>query len=191
MNTNNSGSKTGLYIVLGVVVVLVLWFIVTNNSLVGAVTDVETDRANLEACYQERADLIPNLVATVQGAANHEEQIITTITEGRAALQKAIDSNDLQGMEEANETLKESINVLVEAYPEVTATQAFISLQDQLEGQENRIRVARKEYSKTVGVYNRKIKSFPTSIVANMKGYEPMEYFEATEGSENAPTVSF
>ena len=185
------GKTNPIWIVLGIVLVIAIAYISMSNQLVALKASVDEGQARLQACYQERADLIPNLVATVQGSAAHETNIINSITESRKSLQSAIDAGDVSKMEQLNSELTRSINVLVEAYPEVTATQNFISLQDQLEGQENRIRVARNEYSEKVANYNRKIQSFPLSIVASSKGYLPISYYQANEGSENSPKIDF
>ncbi len=174
----------------------------TYNSLVGADEGVNEEWANLESAYQRRADLIPNLVATVQGAADFERETITEVTEARTRAVNielsADDLNDparveefLQAQGQLSATTGSLINAVREDYPELRATAAFQDLQAQLEGTENRINVARRDYNAAVTDYNRSTRTFPTNIVAGLTGFDQRVPFEAEAGAEDAPEVSF
>lgn len=143
----------------------------------------------MDTYLQRRADLIPNLVATVKSYAEHETEVYENIAEAR---QKLINADTLEEKAEADSELTaalQGINVIVEAYPELKSDATYISLMDQLEGSENRIATARKDYNDAVQAYNSKLIKFPASVVANMFGFEKAEYFEAAEGAEDAPDV--
>lgn len=139
-------------------------------------------------------DLIPNLVATVKGYANHEEAVFTEIADARSKLAGSIESGDMESISEANTALDSALSKLLaisENYPDLKASEQFIALQDELAGTENRIAVARQYYNEKLNTYNTKVQKFPSSIVAGMSGYYPMEYFEADEGAKEVPTVNF
>ena len=172
------------------------------NSLVAEDERVEEAWGNVETTYQRRADLIPNLVATVQGAADFEQETLQAVTEARTRAVNVTltgeDLNDpsaLQRFSEAQAGLTAAtgalINAVREDYPELGATEAFRGLQDQLEGTENRINVARRDYNGAVRSFNQKVRSFPTNIVAGMFGFDRRAPFEADEGADEAPEVSF
>ncbi|MFO8099983.1 MAG: LemA family protein [Salinibacter sp.] len=171
------------------------------NTLVGADEEVRTAWSNLEAQYQRRADLIPNLVETVEGAADFEQETLQSVTEARSKATSvqisADDLNDpqqLQQFQQAQSALGQSLGRLLavsENYPELRATQNFSDLQAQLEGTENRIAVARRDYNNAVRSYNTTVRSFPTVVFAPLLGFEPSVPFEAEEGSEDAPDVTF
>ena len=179
----------------GVVVVLILiWFFGTRNSLVSLKEEVEMQQSQIETTLQRRSDLIPNLVATVKGYANHEEKVFTEIAEARSKLAGSIKSGDMKSISEANDTLDSALSRLLaisENYPDLKASEQFIALQDELAGTENRISVARQHYNEKVNTYNTEVQKFPTSIVAGMSGYYPLQYFEADEAAKEVPKVDF
>lgn len=173
----------------------------TYNSLVTAQERVRTAWADVETQYQRRADLIPNLVNTVQGAADFEQETLQSVTEARAkATSINIEPGDLsdpqriQQFQQAQSQLSGALSRLLavsEDYPELRATAAFQDLQAQLEGTENRITVARRDYNEAVRQYNTQIRQFPTVLVASMAGFDRRAPFEAEEGAEEAPEVEF
>ena len=188
-------------------VVLVVGFIGcagcgSYNSLVGAAESVNQQWANLQSVYQRRADLIPNLVATVEGAADFERGTLEAVTEARTrAINIDLSDEDLsdpaalQRFQEVQSQLGAAtgalINAVREDYPELSATENFLSLQDQLEGTENRISTERMRYNEVVTEYNRDIRSFPTNVWAGLFGFDRRVPFEAEDGAEQAPTVDF
>lgn len=180
-----------LWVLLGVVVVAVVAYISIGNQLVGMEEKVNTAWSEVENQFQRRYDLIPNLVATVKGFTSHEQAIIDSVTEARAKLggAKTIDEkiDAANGLEGALSRLL----VVVENYPELKADTQFTALMDELSGTENRIAVARGRYNDEVRTFNTRIRTFPTSIVANMRGFTAKKLFEAAEGSEVAPKVEF
>ena len=186
---------TKVLIGIGVVVVLVVfWFFGTQNNLVSLKEDVEMQQSQIETTLQRRSDLIPNLVATVKGYATHEEKVFTEIADARSKHAGSIESGDMECIIEANNALDSALGRLLaisENYPDLKASEQFIALQDELAGTENRIAVARQYYNEKVRTYNTTVQSFPTSIVAGMTGYYPMQYFEADESSKEVPEVNF
>jgi LemA protein len=185
---------------IGVIVLLGFWAFGSYNSLVNLDVATETQWAQVETAYQRRADLIPNLVETVKGYADFEREVLTEVTEARAKASSInVDANDLDPaaiaqFQEAQQGLSGALSrllVTVERYPELKANQNFLQLQSQLEGTENRIAVERRRFNETVGEYNRSIRVFPGRIVASMTGFTEKGFFEAAEGSEQAPQVSF
>lgn len=192
--------KSLIFVLIGVAL-LVMWAVSTNNSLVGDREAVRQAWANVESQYQRRADLIPNLVNTVKGAANFEQETLTAVVEARSkATSIQLSADDLNNPEtmrqfqEAQGQLSGALSRLlmtVENYPELKANDNFKDLQVQLEGTENRIATERVRYNEVVTSYNTKVQKFPTSLMAGMLGFQPSAYFEADAGSENAPKVSF
>ena len=185
--------KMGLVIIV-IIAALALMLGSTYNGMVTEAENVNAAKSNVETMMQRRADLIPNLVATVKGYVNHEHAVCTEIAEARSKLSGAIDSGDLQAMDEANKEVSSALSRLLaitENYPKLEASQQFITLMDQIEGSENRITVARTDYNSVAQKYNTSIKKFPKNIFANMFGFDAAEYFEAEEGAEKAPQVSF
>ena len=182
-------------IVIGVLVAIIaIWGVSTRNSMVSAYEDVQNKASAIETQLQRRSDLIPNFVATVKGYATHEEEVYTAIADARAKLSGAIENDDIASVSEANSELDSALSrllVVVENYPELKANENFIALQDELAGTENRIAKAREDYNDEVKSYNKKIKSFPNSIIANMGGFDEAVYFEAAEGAKEVPTVEF
>lgn len=187
-------------IIVGALVLIGLILAGSYNGLVGQRESVRTELAQVDAQYQRRADLIPNLVNTVKGAADFEQDTLTEVTEARAdATRINIDPSnatpeDLKRYQEAQGELSQALGRLLavtENYPQLRATEAFRDLQVQLEGTENRITVARQDYNKVAQGYNARIQTFPTNVVAGLFGFDIFAYFEADEGSENAPEVNF
>lgn len=156
--------------------------------------------AEVQTQYQRRADLIPNLVNTVKGYADFEQETLTGVIEARAkATSINIDANDLSPdkiaqFQQAQDQLSGALSrllVTVEKYPDLKANQNFLDLQAQLEGTENRIAVARRNFNQSVQAYNSDLRKFPNNLFAGWYGFETKGYFEAAAGSENAPTVQF
>ena len=175
-------------------VIALLWGVSTNNSLVTLHEEVDLKAGQIQTTLQRRSDLIPNLVATVKGYATHEETVFTDIADARSKLSGAISSGDMEAIKEANDGLSSALSrllVIQEAYPELKADAQFTALMDELAGTENRINVARQDYNDTVAIYNKRIKVFPASIIANMNGFTAEKYFEADAGAKDAPVVSF
>ena len=183
-----------LIVVLGVILLLVFWGVGTRNSLVSMEEEVRLQASQVETQLQRRSDLIPNLVSTVKGYAAHEEEVFTAVTNARSRLSGAIEDGDVGTINEANAEFESAVTrllMVVESYPELKANENFIALQDELAGTENRINKARQDYNEVVAKYNKNVKMFPQSIIANMSGFEQAEYFEAAEGAEKVPNVEF
>jgi LemA protein len=172
------------------------------NSLVGQAQAVDSQWAQVQNVYQRRADLIPNLVSTVSGAANFEKSTLIEVTEARASVGKVqlpagaapTDAAKLQEFERAQGQLSSALSrllVVVEKYPELKANENFLGLQAQLEGTENRISVERGRFNEAVQRYNTTVKSFPTVFWAGIAGFSPRPYFTATAGAETPPKVEF
>jgi LemA protein len=191
-------------IIVGVILVLVFivyrFFAGSYNKMVELQEDIPKQWAQVETQYQRRADLIPNLVNTVKGYANFEQETLTKVIEARSnATAVKIDPTNitpqaLQQFQEAQNGLSSALSrllVTVEKYPDLKANQNFLDLQAQLEGTENRIAVARTRFNEVVQPYNVYIKKFPNNMLAGWYGFSPKGYFEAAKGSENAPTVDF
>ncbi|HLT45758.1 MAG TPA: LemA family protein [Rubricoccaceae bacterium] len=194
----------------GAIVVVILVLLVgfagcagcgTYNSLVQKDTAVEEAWANVETAYQRRADLIPNLVSTVQGAADFERTTLQEVVDARARATSinisADDLDDPAAVEQylaAQQQLSGALGRLLavaENYPQLQATEAFRDLQVQLEGTENRINVARTRYNEAVRDYNTSVRSFPANLFAGLFGFDTRTPFEAEEGAEDAPDVEF
>lgn len=196
--------STGKVIGIGALIVIVLavfFGVGSYNSLVEQDEQVVEAWANVETQYQRRADLIPNLVSTVRGAADFEQETLEAVVNARARATsiniEAEDLNDPARMQEfmaAQESLGGALGrllVVAEDYPQLRATESFRDLQNQLEGTENRITVARRDYNDAVQTYNTRVRRFPTSIVAGLTGFDRKTPFEAQPGSEKAPIVDF
>jgi len=182
------GWLTGILVV---VVLLAIIIIPSYNGLVNKEEDVNQAYAQIENQLQRRLDLIPNLVNTVKGYASQEKDVIQSISDARANLAGAATPAD---QATANDQLTNALNrllVVVENYPDLKSNTTFQQLMDELAGTENRISVARKDYNDTVSGYNRSVKRFPGSIIAGVFGFDEIEYFKASEGAEQAPTVDF
>ena len=176
-----------------------VWAMGGYNRLVGLEEDVNQAWAEVENAYQRRSDLIPNLVETVKGARDFEQETFTAVAEARSrAGQVDFDgppnAQQLEQFQQAQDGLSSALSrllVTVERYPELRATEAFRDLQAQLEGTENRIAVARKRFNESAQAFNTTRRRFPTNIVASLFGFEERPYFESTEGSETPPAVDF
>ncbi len=181
----------GLIIAGVVVVLLAVMGISGYNSLVSLNENVNGKWAQVENQLQRRADLIPNLVATVQGIAAQERAIIQSVTDARAKLAGA---QGPAAKAEANDQLSGALSrllVVVENYPQIKSDKNFRALQDELAGTENRLAVARQDYNNAVQGFNAKIQSFPSVLYARMLGFAPKEYFKAAEGAKQVPQVKF
>lgn len=174
-----------MWIIIGIVAVVVIWLIVGYNGLVNKEESLAEAKSNVENVYQRRADLIGNLVETVKGYASHEQETLTAVTDARTK------NFEIDPQTATPEQLKTYINAVGEAYPDLKANQNFLDLQSQLEGTENRIATERRRYNEAVKEYNTTIRKFPTTIIASLFGFDKAENWEAQEGAEVVPTVSF
>ncbi len=189
------------WIGIGALALIVIYAVGLNNSLIEKEEGVNQAWAQVENQYQRRADLIPNLVSTVRGAANFEQETITQVIEARSrATSINLNPGDLnnpqalQQFDQAQQQLSGALSrllVTVERYPELTATQNFRDLQTQLEGTENRISTERMRFNRAAQEYNTSIRRFPANMIAGIFGHEQKAYFEAVAGAERAPEVSF
>ena len=191
-----------LLIILGILVLIILAAVGSYNGLVGSSQAVDASWAQVQNVYQRRADLIPNLVQTVQGAANFEKSTIVQVTEARASVGKVninqnqapSDPAQLAQFQQAQGQLGSALSrllVVAENYPDLKATANFRDLQAQLEGTENRITVERGRFNAAVQAYNTKIRTLPTVFFAGLLGYQQKPYFQATAGADTAPAVKF
>ena len=174
----------------------------TYNSLVSLDEDVSASWAEVQNQYQRRLDLIPNLVSTVKGYAKHESDVFTQVSEARSKAGGQINISDevlndpeaFARYQQIQDNLGASLQRLLmvtEQYPELKADQNFLALQDQLEGTENRITVARNRFNDTAKGYNKRVRQFPASIIANMSGFKTRPYFTASAEAQSAPKVEF
>ena len=196
-------SKTWKMVLAGLAGVLLLIVLPALGSYNGLVNEREAVRGqvnNVQSQYQRRSDLVPNLVSTVKGSANFEQDTLTAVVEARAkATSVTIDPSNatpeqLQAFQGAQGELSSALSrllVSVEAYPDIKSTEAFRDLTVQLEGTENRIQVARSDYGKAVQSYNARIQRFPTNITAVIFNFDAFPYFDADKGTETVPTVDF
>ncbi|MBR0534782.1 MAG: LemA family protein [Clostridia bacterium] len=184
--------KKGLIAIITVLIIVAIIAgvgISNYNGLVTAREEVASAESNIDTYLQRRADLIPNVVATVKSYAAHESEVYSSIA---AARQKLVNASTVGEKAEANEELTaalQGLNVVVESYPELKADTTYVALMDELEGSENRIATARKDYNDTVKEYNNKVIRFPGNIFAGIFGFEKAEYFEAAQGADKAPDV--
>ena len=195
--------KKSLISIAVVAVVLVagcIWVKNTYNSLVSSSEEVSAAWAQVENVYQRRADLIPNLVATVKGYAEHESETLAAVVEARSKATSVtispeeLNEESIAAFQAAQNNLSGALGRLIaiaENYPELKASQNFSELQAQLEGTENRISVERQKFNDTALAYNKQVKMFPSNIVASIFGLEQKGYFKAAEGAQNAPVVEF
>ena len=187
-------------VVLAVLVVIAMFMVNAYNSMVNTQETATTALADVQATYQRRADLIPNLAKTVQAYAKHEKTTLTEVINARAAAtQIKLDADNLtpekiRQYESAQGELAQALGrlmVVAERYPDLKANQNFHSLQIQLEGTENRINEARQKYNEAVQDYNQTLRRFPNVLVAGMFGFDKMVKFEAAAGSDKAPVLNF
>lgn len=192
--------KSTIIILIAVVAMICGWGAGAYNGLVTAEENVNNQWSNVETQYQRRADLIPNLVNTVKGYATHERETLEGVMEARSkATQITIDPSNLtaeklQEYQQAQGAVASALGRLIavsEQYPDLKANQNFLELQAQLEGTENRINVARKNFNDAAQEFNTSIRRFPKSIVAGIFGFERRAYFEAADGADKAPEVQF
>ena len=188
------------WIWIGVVAVVAIFFYATYNGFVNREEGLKSAWSNVETQYQRRADLIPNLVNTVKGYAAHETQTLNEVTEARArATSINLSADDLPPerlaqFQRAQAEVRSALGRLIavsESYPDLKANQNFLELQAQLEGTENRIAVARKDFNAAAQQYNVSVRRFPANLVARMFGFGQKPYFESAEGAAAAPQVTF
>ncbi len=184
-----------VWIILGIVVILGIFFIATYNGLVRLRNQVKNAWAQIDVQLKRRYDLIPNLVETVKGYMTHERETLEAVTNARAAAQKVSQSGGAAAIGKAEGELSAALSrllVTVEAYPELKANQNFLALQEELTSTENKISFSRQYYNDSVLNFNNKIEMFPSNIIANMTGFKAGEFFETESPEERqAPKVSF
>lgn len=187
-------------VVIGIVLISIFSAISMYNKMPGLEEGVNSQWAKVESAYQRRSDLIPNLVNTVKGVANFEQQTLTGVVEARAKATSVnidptkLNAESIKQFQQAQGGLSSALSklmVVVEKYPELKATQNFLELQSQLEGTENRINVERNKFNEAAQAYNSFIRRFPNNLFAGMFGFEKKAYFEAEEGAQKAPEVKF
>ena len=190
--------KKGLIVIIVLLVLAVIWGVGIYNGLVSKQEAVEKAVGNVQTAYQKRADLIPNLVATVKNYAEYEAGTLTAVVEARAkATSVTLDANNLteeslKAFQAAQDQMSSALSrllVTVEQYPDLKANQNYLDLQSQLEGCENSIANARREFNETARDYNTAVRRFPGNIIAGMFGFDKKPYFEASEGADKAPDV--
>jgi LemA protein len=190
--------RTGLLVLIGILVILGFWGCNGYNGLVTADQDVKKVWANVETNYQRRTDLYSSIIKTVEASANFEKSTLQAVVEARAkATSVTVDINDpasLEAYQKAQANLQGSFSRLIasfEAYPELKTTQQFRDFQAQIEGTENRINVARQDYNKSIEGYNLKVKRFPRNILAGIFGFKEKPFYKAEAGSEKNPDIKF
>lgn len=190
--------RTGLLVILGIVLILGFWGCNGYNGLVTADQDVKKVWSNVETNYQRRTDLYSSIIKTVEASANFEKSTLQAVVEARAkATAVTVDINDpasLEAYQKAQANLQGSFSRLIasfEAYPDLKTTQAFRDFQAQIEGTENRINVARRDYNKAIEGYNLKVKRFPKSLLASVFGFKEKPFYKAEAGSEKNPDIKF
>jgi LemA protein len=208
LNFREEAMKKGLIAGLGCLAVIIIILVIvggvaysTYNGLVKEWQTVESKWAQVENDYQRRADLIPNLVATVKGYAGHERETLEAVTASRAQVGSVKVTPDIlnnqaefQKYQQAQAGLSSALSrlmVVVERYPDLKANQNFLDLQNQLEGTENRITVSRMRFNEAAQFYNTKVMQFPGRIFAGMFGFDVKKYFQSAPGSDKAPVVDF
>ena len=196
----NLKKQLGWIIPVALLVVIIMWAISGYNGMVSMDESVQGKWADVETQYQRRADLIPNLVSTVKGYAAHESETLESVVKARSEASSVkvdpenITPEKLAEYQKAQSGVSSALGrlmVIVEKYPDLKANQNFLELQSQLEGTENRINVARRDFNEAAKQYNTTIRRFPKNIIAGMFGFEKKAYFEAEKGAEQAPKVEF
>lgn len=198
MNIVNKVKKGAVSVALIVVIVIVALAAILGLSVMGSYNNLvslrettTTKQADIDTYLKRRADLIPNLVNTVKGFANHEDEIIEKVTSARENL---LGAKTMEEKSAANAELTKSLDalmVIVENYPDLKSSQNFIALQDELSGTENRIATARVDYNQAAKTYNTEVQKFPSNIIAGMFNFEKVEYFEVDEADKEVPVVDF
>jgi LemA protein len=190
--------RSGILILLAVVVILGFWSCNSYNGLVSADQDVKKVWSNVETNYQRRTDLYSSIIKTIEGSANFEKSTLREVLEARSkATSINVDINDpasLEAYQKAQANLQGSFSKLlavVENYPDLKTTQAFRDFQTQIEGTENRINIARQDYNKSIEGYNLTVKRFPKSIFAGIFGFKEKPFYKSDAGSEKAPEINF
>lgn len=182
--------RQALYISIPVVL-LGMWVFTSYNGFISANEAVDASWSQVETQYQRRVDLVPNLVSTVKGAAAFEKDTFESVTAARTQWQDAGSRSESVSAANALEGSLSRLLLTVENYPQLQATAGFRDLMTQLEGTENRIAVARRDYNETVRQYNVRVKQFPSMMIANLFGFDAAEFFESIDGADEAPTVEF
>lgn len=191
---------TTVIIIVVIILALLALMITPYNTMVKKDETCSSAWANVESAYQRRADLIPNLVKSVQGAANYEKGTLEAVINARSKATSVqvnadnLDENTIAQFQKAQDELSSALSrlmVVVERYPELKANQNFLELQAQLEGTENRIAVERNKFNEVVKDYNSYIRKFPNNIIAGICNFDKKGYFQASPGAENAPSVEF
>ncbi len=191
-----------LIVIIAIIVGLYSWVMGNYNRMVQLDEDVKEKWSQVENVYQRRLDLIPNLVSTVKGYAEHEQETFQLVTEARAKVGGMVNINDevlnnpemfekFQQVQSELGSALQRLMVVQERYPELKANENFLALQSQLEGTENRIAVERRRFNESARIYNTTIRKFPAKMLANMFGFEAKPYFKSAAGAEQAPTVEF
>jgi len=198
----------GLMTGLGCLAIIVIALLILGSSAWGTYNGLVTEQQNVESkwsqvenVYQRRADLIPNLVATVKGYASHEKETLEAVTASRSQVgsikmtpEMLNDPTAMKKFEQAQAGLTSALSrlmVVVEKYPDLKANENFLGLQSQLEGTENRIAVERRNFNEAAQTYNTKVMQFPSNIFARMFGFQKKSYFQSAPGSDKAPVVDF
>lgn len=188
------------YLIIGILALIVMFGGCSYNSMNRARLGADQKWADVQGAYQRRYDLIPNLVATVKGAADFEKSTLEAVTQARAnATSLKIDAKDLtpeklQEIQQSQNQISQAIGRLLmvsEQYPQLRATESFRDLQVQLEGTENRINESRRQFNESVKDYNEKVTSFPNNLLAGIFSFKPRPMFEADQSAQKAPTVKF
>lgn len=190
--------KKSLILLIAVLALVILWGVSVYNTLVKQQEGVSSAWSQVENVYQRRSDLIPNLVATVKGYAQHESSTLEAVVEARANATGinggSLSEDEVARYQQAQGKVSGALSrllAIVENYPELKANENFLDLQAQLEGTENRIAEARRQFNETAKGYNTKVRSFPSNFVAKIFGFETKGYFEAEEAAKTAPKVEF
>ena len=192
------GKNKGLFIVLGILLIVFFWGCNAYNGLIGVDQDVKTKWGNVETNYQRRMDLYNSVIKVVEGSANFEKSTLVQVIQARAsATSIKVDINDsasLNRYQQAQAGLQSAFARLMavsERYPDLKSTKAFSDFQTQIEGTENRINVARQDYNAAVNGYNLRVKRFPGNIFSGLFGYHEKAYYKSDEGSQKAPDIKF
>ena len=184
---------------IGVFALLIFYVIATYNSIVGKEENVKQNWSEVQNTYQRRMDLIPNLVSVVKGVSEFEKSVMQRVAELRSRASQGLDDKTVSAenydrQRQLQDSLAANVNrliVIIEAYPELQGTKAYLALQKQLAGTERRIAVARKDFNESVFEYNKKVKSFPSSIVASVTGFKPRLGFDSVAGAEQPVEIKF